>query len=279
MSGKEEILSIDIENIIKIKSGKHTLPIPRFVFNYIKRVIHQDEINDILRNNHHLQGIEFAEGALKEMNIKYNVHCNYPIDKSKRYIFVSNHPLGGLDGLVLIAYIGSTFGSVKFVVNDLLMNIKPLSPIFIPINKYGKMSHNYASMINDTFASDEQILYFPAGICSRMINGIIQDTEWKKTFLTKAIESNRDIVPIYFSGSNTKFFYRLAKIRKFFGIKFNIETFYLPDEMFKQKNSIFDLYIGENIPISTIDNSKSIKEWTNFIRNKCYEISKKINNQ
>lgn len=270
MDPKEDILSIDIEKIIAGKSPKLAQRIPKFLIRYIKRTIHQDEINTILRDHHQTEGAEFASCVLKDLNVGYRVHQTSMADPHGRYIFVSNHPLGGLDGMVLISHIHSMFGSIKVPVNDLLLSLKPFRSIFVPVNKYGKIKHDAAALINEAFESDCPILYFPAGLCSRLIKGKITDLEWKKSFVTKAIESHRDIIPIYFEGRNSMFFYRLAKLRKFLGIKFNIETFYLPDEMFKQKNSIFDVYIGEPIPVSSLSREHSHKEWADIIRGKCY---------
>jgi putative hemolysin len=152
------------------------------------------------------------------------------------------------------------------------MNVVPMRNLFVPVNKHGKMGKDYGQMIHDAYASDAQMLYFPAGLCSRLIKGEITDLAWKRNFIKQARKYNRDIVPIYFSGQNSKFFYRLAKIRKALGIKFNIEMIFLPDEMFKQKNAIFDVTIGEPIPISSIDSSKTLDEWCMEIRNKCYRL-------
>lgn len=270
MEAPKDIFVIDVEKVVAGKSKKLASFKP--FINFLKRIVHQDEINELLTNNHQYEGVEFATHALMDMKVGYNAHylSDTMPDPSKRYIFVSNHPLGGLDGLILISYIGSTFGDVKFVVNDLLMALKPFKSTFIPINKYGKMKQDYASMIKEAFDSDAQILYFPAGLCSRLIKGKITDLEWKKTFVSKAVESHRDIVPIFFGGRNSMFFYRLAKIRKALGIKFNIETLFLPSEMFKQKNSTFDFYVGETIPVDTITKRHSYKEWTEIIREKCY---------
>ena len=172
--------------------------------------------------------------------------------------------------MILISYIGSSFGDVKFIVNDLLMYIKPLAPVFVPVNKYGRMRHDNTRMFQETFDSDSQILYFPAGLCSRLIKGKVTDLDWKKTFVTKAIESRRDIIPMFFSGENSRRFYRLANLRKKLGIKVNIETFLLPDEMFRKKGSAFDLYIGEPIPYTTLTGDHTHKEWCDIIRQKCY---------
>lgn len=270
MSDKE--FKIDVENVIAGKSKDGRSKVPKFIVNYLKRIVHQDQINEYIHKYRDLTGVPFVNGILREMKIEYRVHGGEGIDRNGRYIFVSNHPLGGLDGMVLISFIGREFNKVKFVVNDLLMYISPMEELFIPINKYGKMKQDNARIINDAYSSDTQILNFPAGLCSRMIKGQITDTEWKKSFISKAIEYERDIVPIYFSGRNSGFFYRLAQLRKFLGIKFNIETLYLPDEMFKQNNSTFDLYIGEPVSYKELSAGHSAKEWTGIIRKQVYDL-------
>lgn len=272
METSEEYQSIDIEKVIASKSKKGKLSIPRFLINYIKRKLHQDDINQLLYDHRNYQGVEFVTRCLKTLNVSYRIHGKENIDKTKRYVFASNHPLGGLDGMVYISYIGNLFGDVRSFSNDLLMNINPLKGIFIPVNKYGKMNHHNAELYNEAFESNTPIIYFPAGLCSRLINGEITDLEWKKSFVTKSIEYKRDIVPIYFEGRNSMFFYRVAKLRKFLKIKFNIETFFLPDELFKQKNSTFDIYIGKPIPTETITKELSDKEWTLKIRENVYSL-------
>lgn len=271
MDSENNILSVDIEKVIRGKSQKLADRLPRFVLNYIKKTIHQDEINRLLLENREYTGVEFASHILKDLDVSYRVHFSgkRPAPDG-RYIFVSNHPLGGLDGMILISYIGSSFGDVKFIVNDLLMYIRPLAPVFVPVNKYGRMRHDNTKMFQETFDSDSQILYFPAGLCSRLIKGKVTDLDWKKTFVTKAIESRRDIIPMFFSGENSRRFYRLANLRKKLGIKVNIETFLLPDEMFRKKGSAFDLYIGEPIPYTTLTGDHTHKEWCDIIRQKCY---------
>lgn len=271
MDSENNILSVDIEKVIRGKSQKLADRLPRFVLNYIKKTIHQDEINRLLLENREYTGVEFASHILKDLDVSYRVHFSgkRPAPDG-RYIFVSNHPLGGLDGMILISYIGSSFGDVKFIVNDLLMYIRPLAPVFVPVNKYGRMRHDNTRRFQETFDSDSQILYFPAGLCSRLIKGKVTDLDWKKTFVTKAIESRRDIIPMFFSGENSRRFYRLANLRKKLGIKVNIETFLLPDEMFRKKGSAFDLYIGEPIPYTTLTGDHTHKEWCDIIRQKCY---------
>ena len=272
MEPENNILSVDVEKVIRGKSRKLAERLPRFVIEYIKRTIHQDEINRLLYKNREYTGVDFATHILQDLDVTYNVHftgASRPTPGG-RYIFVSNHPLGGLDGMILISYIGSSMGDVRFIVNDLLMYIKPLAPVFVPVNKYGRMRHDNTRLFQETFDSDAQVLYFPAGLCSRLIDGEITDLEWKKTFVTKAIESRRDIVPMFFSGENSRRFYRLANLRKRLGVKFNIETFLLPDEMFRKKGTSFDLYIGEPVPYTSLTGEHSHKEWCDIIRKYSY---------
>lgn len=272
MEPENNILSVDVEKVIRGKSRKLAERLPRFVIEYIKRTIHQDEINRLLYKNREYTGVDFATHILQDLDVTYNVHftgASRPIPGG-RYIFVSNHPLGGLDGMILISYIGSSMGDVRFIVNDLLMYIKPLAPVFVPVNKYGRMRHDNTRLFQETFDSDAQVLYFPAGLCSRLIDGEITDLEWKKTFVTKAIESRRDIVPMFFSGENSRRFYRLANLRKRLGVKFNIETFLFPDEMFRKKGTSFDLYIGEPVPYTSLTGEHSHKEWCDIIRKYSY---------
>ena len=272
MEPENNILSVDVEKVIRGKSRKLAERLPRFVIEYIKRTIHQDEINRLLYKNREYTGVDFATHILQDLDVTYNVHftgASRPIPGG-RYIFVSNHPLGGLDGMILISYIGNSMGDVRFIVNDLLMYIKPLAPVFVPVNKYGRMRHDNTRLFQETFDSDAQVLYFPAGLCSRLIDGEITDPDWKKTFVTKAIESRRDIVPMFFSGENSRRFYRLANLRKRLGIKFNIETFLLPDEMFRKKGTSFDLYIGEPVPYTSLTGEHSHKEWCDIIRKYSY---------
>ena len=274
MESQNKDLKIDINAIIASKSERLAKCAPKFVINWLKKIIHQDELNQILEYSNGTIDVEFANKVLEWLNVKSNVKFTdrESLDPNKKYIFVSNHPLGGLDGLTLISLFGKTVGKIKFVVNDILMNIIPMRNIFVPVNKHGRMGKDYGQMIHNAYASDSHILYFPAGLCSRLIDGQITDLEWKKNFIKQARKYNRDIVPIHFGGQNSKFFYRLAKIRKALGIKFNIEMIFLPDEMFKQKNAIFDVTIGKPIPISSIDSSKTLDEWCLVIRSKCYGL-------
>ena len=263
---------LDIEKAIKDKNPRLLKLLPRFLLRYMKRIIHEDDMNQIIVNAEDKEGLEFIKSCFNDMGITYEVEGEEKIPSQGRFLFISNHPLGGLDGMVLIGLIGKHHPDVKFVVNDLLMNIKKLQPVFVPVNKHGRQSTEYAKILDDTYSSNTQVLYFPAGLCSRKIKGKIIDLEWKKTIVTKAVKYERDIIPIFFEGRNSNFFYNLSNFRKRIGVKANIEMFYLVNEMFKQSNKKLRLKIGQPIPWQTFDNSRNVKEWTDSLKNVVYAL-------
>lgn len=278
MDDKSKIpVFVDVDKLIASKNPALLKWIPRFVRNYIKRVIHQDEVNYVVHTYGHHQGIDFVNAIIEEhWQARYTTQGLASIPLDGRYVFVSNHPLGAFDGLILMSAIGDRFEHIRFIVNDLLLNLKSFDPLFVPVNKHGRQSAQYAGKIEEVYAAeDTQVLNFPAGLCSRRIKGEITDLPWKRSFLQKAITYHRDIVPIYFDGRNSDFFYRLANVRKFLGIKANIEMLYLPDEFFKQKKAQYKVYFGEPIPYQTFDKSKTLDEWTKVIREKTYTLKQK----
>lgn len=263
---------IDVEKVLKTKNSSLAMIIPGFLINYLKRIVHQDELNDFLRSYGHLKNAELIGAGLRHLNIRYNVHGKENIPNEGRYIFVSNHPLGGLDGLVFIYELSKYFSDIKFPVNDILTNIENLNGIFLPVNKHGAQDRNAALRIEEAYASECQILYFPAGLCSRKRKGEIRDLPWHKSFITKAVYHKRDIIPAYFSGRNSDFFYNLSNLRNFAGIKANIEMVYLADEMFRQKEKEINLVFGKKISWQTFDKSKSPAEWASWVKERSYEL-------
>ena len=264
--------AIDVENVLYSKNPALKKVVPKFIVNYLKRIVHQDDINEFLRECSHLRDADMVGAFLSKFEIKFKVSGTENIPEKGRYIFVSNHPLGGLDGLVFIYELSKHFPDIKFPVNDILTNIENLSGILLPVNKHGSQAKEAARMIEDAYSSASQILYFPAGLCSRKKRGVIKDLTWHKSFISKAIQHKRDVVPAYFSGRNSNFFYNLANIRKFLGIKGNIEMLYLADEMFKQKGKEISLSFGKPIPWQTFDKSRSAPEWADWVKSKSYEL-------
>jgi 1-acyl-sn-glycerol-3-phosphate acyltransferase len=263
---------IDIERVFAGKNPRLLKFMPGFVVRYLKRVIHQDELNEALELFKDLQGLDFIEKILEEFGVKIITEGLANLPSHGRYIIVANHPLGGLDGMALMKVVGSVRKDILFPVNDLLMHLPNLKPLFIPLNKHGRNVDNIR-LFDEAFASDAAILYFPAGLCSRKINGKIIDLEWKKTFIAKAKKFRRDILPVYIEGSNSNFFYNLARWRAKSGLKTNIEMLYLVDEMFKQKDKEILLKFGKPLPYQFFDGSKRDIEWAAYMKEHVYSLS------
>jgi 1-acyl-sn-glycerol-3-phosphate acyltransferase len=235
---------IDIEKLIESKNPRLLRLLPSFIVSYLKRILHEKEINDFLAIHHEKKNQEFCDAVMKYFNIDVQIHGIENIPKSGPVILAMNHPLGGMDGIAFISAIGAYRKDIKFIVNDILMNLENLADLFVGVNKHGKNKISVRKQINNAFSSDHALCIFPAGLVSRKIKGEITDLEWKKTFVTYARSLQRTVVPIYIDGRLSNFFYRLHKLRKFLGIKVNIEMLYLSNEMFKQKNKTIHFHVG-----------------------------------
>lgn len=269
------ITQIDIKQVLQQKAPSASKKIPSFLVNYLIKTIHQDELNDILHRYKDKEGVDFMQELINYFDLTLELIHPENIPNEGRYIFASNHPLGGLDGICLSAIIGEHFqGHIKYLVNDLLLYLTNLRTIFVPINKHGAQGRDNAMLIEQAYASENQIITFPAGLCSRKTGGKIQDLEWKKSFIQKAIAYQRDIVPIYFEGQNSDFFYRIANLRKRLGIRMNYEMIYLPDEMFRSKHKTFRIHFGEPIPWQTFDNRKKATEWAEWVKQVVYKLNR-----
>ena len=245
---------------------------PGFAFNYIHRLLHIDFINDFIQRNGHLKGIDFVDQGVTEFNVKEHIYGFENIPESGRFIFASNHPLGGFDSLLLMKYVNKKLGKLKFLSNDVLMGIPSLSYMFIPVNKHGTNSREVATTLDNAYDSDNQIVIFPSGLASRRIKGIIVDLPWKKHFITKSVQYKRDVIPVFIGGRNTNRFYIVANIRKFLHLKWNIEMFLLPDELMRQKNADIPVYFGKPIPYQTFNKSKTHQEWADWVKEQVYKI-------
>ncbi|MDR1004087.1 MAG: 1-acyl-sn-glycerol-3-phosphate acyltransferase [Prevotellaceae bacterium] len=265
---------LDIDKILRNKAPKYYKYIPRFVVSYLKKIIHQEELNPFLQESKDKTGVDFLKASLDFLDAKLIVKGMENLPREGLYVFASNHPLGGQDGVAL-GYILGTFydGKVKYLVNDLLMNLHALAPLFIPINKTGKQSKDFPRLVEAGFASDNQLIMFPAGICSRRHKGVIRDPKWTKAFIVKSVQHQRDVIPVYFDGRNSDFFYNLANACKFLGIKFNIAMLYLVDEMFRNRHKTFTVTIGKPIPWQTFDKSKKPAEWAAYVQDEVYSMA------
>ncbi len=275
-----EVIKIDIAGVLRSRMPRYYRYIPRFIVRWLEKTICQKQLNRLLENNAGKEGAEFCRGVLEDLNISYEVKGEelLPPVENRRVVIMSNHPLGGLDGIVMIDYFTRRYGAgVKFVVNDLLMAIKPLKSVFLPVNKHGKQSREALRLTNEAFAGNDPIIVFPAGLVSRLHkNGEIKDLKWQKSFIQRSVEYKRDIIPVYFDGVNSSFFYKFAKFRQRVGLKFNIEMVYLPREVFRNENARFSITVAPMISWQTLSGGKNARKETDLIRRMVYNLKVKI---
>lgn len=263
---------LDVEEVLGPKLMKK---LPRFVVNFFKKRIHQDEINDCIMKAENYCGAGFFAEALKYVGITYKVRGQENLDLSHKYIFACNHPLGGPEALIIGSLFHDIYGEVfKVLSNKLLTNMKPLKEFFVPVN-VGKSNHSreLSAKVNEMFLSDSQVLIFPAGVCAKEIDGKVVEFPWKKTFITQSRKYERDVVPIHISGCNSRKYFRLSKLSRFLRLKFNIGMLYLVDELFNKRGQEFVITIGKPIPYSTFDKSKTDLQWAAEIKDMVKALS------
>lgn len=266
-------LRIDVAAIIKDRLPRYNRFIPRPLVRWVEKTICQDRLNEMLDYAGDKRGAQFCDAVLEKLNITYTVHGKENLPADRRVTIVCNHPLGGLDGIAMIHFIESVYGEpIRFPVNDLLMAVKPLDGIFLPVNKHGAQSRATGVAIDEAFAGPDPIIVFPAGLVSRKLKEGIADLKWNKMFVNKSISSKRDVIPVFFSGKNSSFFYNFAKLRERAGIGFNIEMIYLPSEVFKCENASFDIYVGKPIPYSRLKGGTAAAEQAQKIRQLVYTL-------
>ena len=264
-----EVFLVDVDSLVmKLTHGKK---VPGFVLSFIKRLIHQEDFNNYFRQGK--LGTEFLEGFLDYINVKVDIIGEENIPADGRFTFASNHPLGMLETCAQAAFFSRKYnGRIAIPANDLMMSIKQVHEYLIPVNKLGGQGRELAAKLDEAFAGDKQMVYFPAGLCSRKIDGVVQDLPWKKTFITKSRATRRDIIPIWFSGQNSPRFYRIDRLRNLLKLKLNIAMLTLPSEVFKCRDKQFKMVIGKPIPWQTFTKERNDTEWAKYVRDKVYEM-------
>ena len=269
-------LQLDIRAVLRQKAPK--AHIPEFVIRYLERITHIRQMNAFLRKYPDKKGYEFIRLVLdEELGCTASLEGleNIPTD-GRPVIFVSNHPLGGLDGMIIAQMIHEARQQkeggrpLKVIVNDLLMFMEPIADLWAPVSKVGRLSREQAEEQERMWKSEADVLTFPAGACSRLqhINHrwVVQDLEWQKNFVQRARRYQRDVVPIRFEGRNSRFFYVLAYLRKLLHIKLNIEMLYLVDEMYGAHGKHFRVHVLPPVPYTTFTADKTPKEWAQQIK-------------
>lgn len=278
------VMTIDVEGVVRSRLPRLARFVPRRVFDWLRRTICEDDLNALLRENAGLEGADFCRGVLRSLDIEVVTHFaeRLPDPMHRRVVFVSNHPLGGLDGMALIDMVQHHYGGqVWFVVNDLLMHVEPLKPVFLPVNKHGRQSREALELVDEAFAGNDPIIIFPAGLVSRLrrvpLGGrnrmAVVDLPWRKMFVNRCRRYRRDIVPLFFSGQNSMKFYRMANRRKRLGLKFNIEQIYLPSEVFKSRGKRFDIYCGNTIPYTALTDVADAKGYAQALGSYVYMLA------
>ncbi len=257
---------VDVAALIESKNPKLKKRLPKFVINWLTRIIHQDEVNEFMHKHRDKKNADFCDEVMKYFNIQVNIHGEENVPRTGGAVFASNHPLGGFDAIAIVSRLKGVREDVKFIVNDLLMSITNLSDLFVGVNKHGTSSLESRNRVNELFASDHAVFIFPAGLVSRQFDGEIQDTEWKKTFVMLAKKNNKPIVPVFIKGRLTNRFYRLSRWRQRLGIKMNFEMLFLSDELFKQRNCKIDIIFGKPIPADFFTNEKTDVQWAAYLR-------------
>jgi putative hemolysin len=270
---KKNFKPIIIKDLFMDKNPRLARWIPGFVYRIMSRVLRIDFMNDpILYNHGYKKDVDFARASIEAFNVTLEVRGRDHLPGEGRFIFVANHPLGGFDGMMIISELSRNYPRLKVLVNDLLTNVKNMDGIFVPINKHGAQAMENVRRINAIFESDEQLMSFPAGLVSRRKRGVIRDTEWQKSIISKAKQSERDIIPIHVSGRCSNFFYNLANTRKFLGIKANLEMFLLPNESYKHRNKHFVITFGKTIPYQTFDKRFTPVQWAARVKDYTYSL-------
>ena len=270
MTEKEKI--IDIKRLIKSKNPKAAKWIPGFIYSYLKRTLHEDDVNKSLNDNIGVKAIPFSDYVIEKFNIKVNFIGAENIPKEGGVIFAANHPLGGMDAMAIVTEFKNYRTDFKFVVNDILMNIDNLKDMFVGVNKHGTNTKESLKVLNDLFASEQAVFVFPAGLVSRKKKGVVRDLEWKKTFITRSKKFERQVIPVHIDGELSKFFYRLSNFRTKIGIKANIEMLYLVDELYQQIDKEMNITFGKPIPHTAFDKGKKDIDWAQCVKEKVYEL-------
>jgi putative hemolysin len=266
---------IDAERILQetypdFKFGKDN----KLVVQALKKLIHEDDFNDVIRKNQHLRGFAFLDKLLHYFKFNYQVSndCYNNIPSEGRLLIVANHPIGTLDGLALVKLIRSVRPDVRIVANRVLSHMEPLQSIFLPVDVLSdkkKLKDVYKVML-DALENEEAIIFFPAGEVSRITPKGIRDGAWQSGFIKLARRAQCPILPIFIKAKNSALFYSASTLYKPLG------TMLLVKEMFNKKGQEIKFMVGAPVPYHVIaDSEESNKQLSQRFRKHVQNLGKK----
>lgn len=268
---------LNVENMLKENYSSFYQKYPKLVTSLLTRflrfILHEEEINDFLEKNT-LKGVPFVEAILEAYDVSYTYKSRQieNIPAMGRVVVISNHPLGGMDSLVLLKLISEQRHDrrVKIVANEMLMQFEPTKELLIPVNNMdGKVSKQSRKAILDSLEKEEAVIFFPSGEVSRASVAGIKDEQWKSGFIKLARLANSPILPIHLNAKNSWKFYFFSSIYKPLG------GLLLSHEMLTPKYKSIDVTIGELIPVEAFSNrAMSLKEYAKLFKKHLYRISK-----
>ncbi|MEX0681577.1 MAG: 1-acyl-sn-glycerol-3-phosphate acyltransferase [Balneolales bacterium] len=266
---------INLKEQIEESNSELLKRLPGFLLACLEKIIKQDEINRILANNEGVNGMEFLKNLMQELNITPEVEGLENLPDHSKCFFVANHPYGIADGLILTRIVSQKYGDFRSIGNYLFFLIPPLKPHIAAVNVFGRSKRAYHNELDKVYHSDIPITHFPAGEVSRTKWFRVQDRNWQKSFISKSIECERDIVPIYFFGINSALFHAISILRRFLRIKVNMELALLPYEFFNKRNKILRVRIGRPISYKTFDHNRTHAEWAQWVKLQVYNLRKR----
>jgi len=261
---------IDTAEIIRSRNPALHRLLPGWVLRYIRRILHEDDLNEFMRAHRGDPPDVFVDAALQRLGIAARV-ISPELSLPERCIFVANHPLGGADGLMLMQQLHGMGIEFRAFSNDLLINLTPLQAWMIRVNSYGRQSRNFVKEVEEAAGGHLSLIIYPSGFVSRPWGDGIRDLPWKKTFIQLAVRLRMDVVPVSISGTTSRRFLRLARWRKRLGIRANLEMFLLADEMFRLNGRAYTIYFHPPIPWQTFADGQPPLDWARRIENQLYE--------
>lgn len=268
----KEIEKINIERLIVEKFPNKKFP--RIVTSIIKKIIHQDDINNLFANAPGMKNLDFIDSCMEQLKFTCNVIGEeYLPSDGRNLIFASNHPQGGSEAICIAHVLGHKYaGKIKFYANQFLTILAPLNEMFLPIYKHQQQNREAINIIKEFYKTDNHLIVFPAGVTSHKSKGKVVDHDWHKSFIKASVRYQRDVVPLYFDAKNSEIFYCIENFRKKIHSKINFEVLLFANEFFKQKGKTFTLHIGKPIPWKTFNQRKAHDEWANWVKDLVFDL-------